>query len=300
MIKNISPYRSPSPDIEIIDEVVKTPRVLTNHKRMRREDSDVRLDNKRPKLDFGHQTQNLNGIDGIARDGVISSSDRISLTNRPKKHVSRSGSENKNMLKKQITMAKQGKVKTTQELLENLGIESRHVVSPPVPHNMNNLVPNENKEELMNRFFESQLVNVEDEDEDAVQVISRPPTAAGTLPSSVSNSAVSSRVQTPAAIPPLQSIEDVLAQLPPIDPTAVLAEWEARMEDEEEIEGLIPVFKPKLEITEKVIQDLNEGQLEYIGGVTDHAGKFREWHEMASKETLNGEILHVLPYSLID
>ena len=152
----------------------------------------------------------------------------------------------------------------------------------------------------MNRFFESQLVNVEDEDEDAVQVISRPPTAAGTLPSSVSNSAVSSRVQTPAAVTHVQSIEDVLAQLPPIDPAAVLAEWEAKMEDEEEIEGLIPVFKPKLEITEQVIQDLNEGQLEYIGGVRNHMGEFREWHEMASKETLNGEILHVLPYSLID
>merc|ERR1711915_997388 len=95
-----------------------------------------------------------------------------------------------------------------------------------------------------------------------------------------------------------ETVEDVLAQLEPIDPAAVLSEWEDKVADEEDIEGLIPVYKPRLEITEQVIKDLNDGQLEHIGGVTDHAGQFKEWHEMLSKETLSGDLLHILPYSV--
>ena len=292
-------FRSPSPDIEIIEEVVKTPRMVPNNKRLRREDSDLRSERKRPKLDFGHQTQALNGLDGVARDGTTTASDNTNLAYRPNKNHIRPGDKS-SMLNKQLSMAKRsGKVKTTTELLENLGIESRHVTSPPVPHNVNNLVPKENKEELMNRFFESQVVHDDEDDDSAVEILSRPGT--GELPSSSSVSRVSSRVPTPAPAHTLQTVEDVLAQLPPIDPAAVLAEWEARMEEEEEnIEGLIPVYKPRLEITEQVIHDLNEGELEYIGGVKDYTGQFKEWHELVSKESLNGELLHILPYSVID
>merc|ERR1711962_1752392 len=287
--------RSPSPDIEIIEEVVKTPRLVANHKRLRREDSDVRLENKRPKLDFGHQ----NGTDGIARDGAITAS---GSGNRPPQP----SSDKPSMLNKQISMAKRsGKVKTTQELIENLGIESRHNVSPPVPHNVNNLVPDENKEELMNRFFESQDRAREEDEESMIEIISRPNTAdPASSASSNSVSAVSSRVQTPVVVNHTagQTVEDVLAQLSPIsDPSAVIAEWEARMEDEEEIEGLIPVFKPTMEITEQVIHDLNnDGQLEHVSGVRDHAGTFKEWHEVVSKQSLDGQLIHILPYSVID
>ena len=287
--------RSPSPDIEIIEEVVKTPRVA-NHKRLRREDSDVRLENKRPKLDFGHQ----NGTDGIARDGVITASDS---GNRPPQP----SSDKPSMLNKQISMAKRsGKVKTTQELIENLGIESRHNVSPPVPQNVNNLVPDENKEELMNRFFESQDRAREEDEESMIEIISRPNTAdPASSASSNSVSVVSSRVQTPVVVNHTaagQTVEDVLAQLSPIsDPAAVIAEWEAQMEDEEEIEGLIPVFKPTMDITEQVIHDLNnDGQLEHVSGVRDHAGTFKEWHEVVSKQSLDGQLIHILPYSVID
>jgi len=208
-------------------------------------------------------------------------------------------------------MAKRsGKVKTTQELIQNLGIEScQSSNSPPaVPHSVNNLVPDENKEELMYRFFRSQgpenpTQPAENEEEDEIEVVSRPGTAAGDLPSSTSQSANSSRVVTPApatAPPATETVEDVLSLLEPIDPAAVKAEWEDKMADEEDIEGLIPVFKPKLEITDEVIHDLNAGELEHIGGVRDHTGEFREWHEMVSKETTEGNLLHILPYSVID
>lgn len=280
-----------------------------NNKRIRRDDSELRLDNKRAKLDFGHQTNSLNGIDGMTRDGVHPASDNANLADRPKLNSHR---EKSNILNKQISMAKRsGKVKTTQELIQNLGIESCHSSSSPpaAPHSVNNLVPDENKEELMYRFFRSQGPEnpsqaVDNEEEDEIQVVSRPGTAVGDPPSSTSHSAVSSRVVTPAP-PPVakqtaETIDDVLALLEPIDPAAVKAEWEEKMLEEEDIEGLIPVYKPRLEITEEVIQDLNDGQLEHIGGVRDHTGEFKEWHEMVSKETTDGNLLHILPYSVID
>jgi len=438
-VPSVPNSRSPSPDIQIIEEVVKTPRV---HKRMRRDESQPRLDNKRPKLDFGHQTQQqqqqlqqhvLNGTDGVARDGANASSDNPgrllanpTSANRPRNknlnnhnhhpnnhqpnnHQQQQQREKPSMLNKQISMAKRsGKVKTTQELIENLGIDSsRHSAdannggggsgqtpqagaqSGTQPHSsignssVNNLVPAENKEELMHRFFQSQQHQrlhqheVDDDDDDcAVEIISRPGSSASASlqlgtnssrsavagiggerlpPSSSSVSQVSSRVNTPvggggaaathqpgvassssttlpgvngppggAAISTKtapggpQSVEDVLALLEPIDPAAVLAEWEAKTDaetqpetDDGELLGL-PVdnadtatengssSKPKLEITEQVVRDLNQGQLEHIGGVTDCEGVFREWHEMVARQTLGGQLLNILPYSVID
>ena len=143
---------------------------------------------------------------------------------------------------------------------------------------------------------------------------------------------MSSRINTPA--PPhhataagLQgkpTVEDILSQLEPLDTEAVLAEWEQRLLAEDEVEdlpGLIPVYKPKLEVNETVVSELNEGELEFIGGVKDHTGQFKEWHEMISLERgcksqpppppVSGsdagqdhepvaDLLYILPYSVID
>merc|ERR1712227_77483 len=145
--------------------------------------------------------------------------------------------------------------------------------SPPVT-SVTDLVPNENKSEPP----------------------SRPSTAVEEVSSSEAeaSSAGPSRVQTPAA--PKETVEDILASLPPIDTEAILAE----IEEEEEVEGLIPAYKPHKEITSNMIDDLNNGQLDYIGGISDHSGEFKEWHEMASVESKDGELLHILPYSVID
>ena len=111
-----------------------------------------------------------------------------------------------------------------------------------------------------------------------------------------------SRVTTPAVIqPPQESVEDILAQLPPIDAAAILAEVETEAAEEEpEVEGLIPAFRPEVEVTEERIDGLNNGHLEHIGGIRDHSGEFREWHEMVALESKDGELLHILPYSVID
>jgi hypothetical protein len=186
-----------------------------------------------------------------------------------------------------------GKVRTTQELVNNLGIESRASLSPPVS-NVTDLVPNENKSELMDRFFSSQKVSMGESSEPP----SRPSTA-DEVSSSDLTSAGPSRAQSPGR--PGDSVDDILALLPPIDAAAVLAELQvAEAEEEPEVEGLLPVFKPLQEVTNQLIDELNNGQLEHIGGITDHSGVFKEWHEMTALESKDGELLHILPYSVID
>jgi len=107
-----------------------------------------------------------------------------------------------------------------------------------------------------------------------------------------------SRAPSPST---LTTVEDILATLPPIDAKAVWAEWEANAEDDDEdVEGLIPVFKQEIEITKTLVNDLNDGQLEHLGGISDYQGNFKEWHELVSRETKDGDLLHILPYSVID
>merc|ERR1711971_529439 len=163
--------------------------------------------------------------------------------------------------------AGRGRVRTTQELVQNLGIDSRAAsISPPNCRPVTDLVPKENQDQLMDRFFLSQQEAVDR---------SRPSTAASelTVGSSEVTSAEPSRGPTPQAV---------------------------ETEEEEEVEGLIPVLRPRTELTQQLIEDLNNGQLEHIGGIKDHEGEFKEWHQMTSLVSKDGELLHILPYSVID
>jgi len=315
--------RTPSPEIVAISQRQHT----TGHKRGRQghhleqeveivdleEEEEQRVKatshraHKRPKLELtnGDSRQSESSQDTNASSKKVNSiSDNHSL-NRPKKSVKRPStkSDASNILNRQMLMAhKAGKVRTTQELVQNLGIESRAASVSPNNH-VTDLVPNENKAELMNRFFSSQR------EPTLVETASADQTSGDEGSSSEAatpSAGPASRVATPA-VPPEggkdrgDSIDDILAKLPPIDPAAVLAEWEAENEDEEEeTEGLIPVFKPKQEITPRLIEDLSEGQLEHIGGIRDHQGEFKEWHELVSLKSKDGELLHILPYSVID
>ena len=196
--------------------------------------------------------------------------------------------------------AAKGKVRTTQELVSSLGIESR-VPPSSASASVTDLVPDtENKSELMDRFFSSQRPEDAGSEAGASESPSRPSTAIE-LSSSEVSSAPASRVTTPAILQPQESVEDVLAQLPPIDAAAILAEVDTEaVEEEPEIDGLIPAFKEVSEVTPAMVDDLNNGQLEHIGGIRDHIGEFREWHEMAALASKDGELLHILPYSVID
>jgi len=111
------------------------------------------------------------------------------------------------VLKAQISRAQRaGKVKTTKELIENLGINSGGLAADAVTSaaaggNVTSLVPDENKEQLMNRFFSSQsqppvaaaavattvidddeeitVIARDEEEDDVIEVLSRPGTGIG-------------------------------------------------------------------------------------------------------------------------
>jgi len=279
--------RSASEEVEVVDleeeeerRAKKRPRVeLTNGDR-----KDHKTTNK-----INSNSDKIKSRDGLVNDNQTRPRNSVKRRMKPVDNTS-------NILNRQMMMAtKAGKVRTTQELVQNLGIESRASSLSPSGGLVTDLVPNENKAELMNRFFSSQRVT-NDENE------SGPPSTADEGTSSEATpSAGPSRVPSPV-VGTSEKVEDILAQLPPIDSASVLAEWEAEHGDDEvEEEGLIPVFRPPVEVTQKLIDDLNSGgELEHIGGIRDHQGEFKEWHELVSLVARDGELLHILPYSVID
>merc|ERR1711963_1383719 len=221
-----------------------------------REASPVRVGQKRrakdeTELPSSAKCPRLNGARGVSatssptslRSAIVRSPRKTSKpTKKGRQQPANLGPD----LKRQMLQAKTGKVKTTQELLVNLGLESKVQTSPPACH-VSDLVPKEDKSEEASSSEES----------------SEP-----------------SRYPTPA---PRESVEDILSQLPPIDSEKVLAELEQSMAEEEpEIEGLFPAFKPRTEVTSALVDDLNNGQLDHIGGIRDYQGDFKEWHQMAS------------------
>jgi len=256
-------------------------------KRLRGRDDYEHSDTKRPRVELQNGTSQVHAPTSPNSDN---------LSNRPRKVARRprpAPNSHSNLANQMLQAHRAGKVRTTQELVNNLGIESRASLSPPVS-SVTDLVPNENKSELMDRFFSSQKVSMGERSEPP----SRPSTA-DEVSSSDLTSAGPSRAQSP--VRPGDSVDDILALLPPIDAAVVLAELEAaEAEEEPEVDGLLPVFKPLQEVTNQLIDELNNGQLEHIGGITDHSGVFKEWHEMTALESKDGELLHILPYSVID
>jgi len=296
--------RPNSPSASSISIIPKS-REVSPHRSRTTSPAVVAVGSKRPRPKDDHEGgPDAKHVKRELPNGSSLSNSPNHLHDRPKKNVRRpkprepvvnSGYD----LAKQMKQATSRKLKTTQELVENLGIKTKVQTSPPVT-SVTDLVPNENKSELMDRFFSSQKVDEEVRSEKS-EPPSRPSTAVEEVSSSEAeaSSAGPSRVQTPAA--PKETVEDILASLPPIDTEAILAEIEKEVaEEEEEVEGLIPAYKPHKEITSNMIDDLNNGQLDYIGGIRDHSGEFKEWHEMASVESKDGELLHILPYSVID
>jgi hypothetical protein len=175
-----------------------------------------------------------------------------------------------------------GKVRTTQELVQDMALRS---ASPalanhrmkPIPATSPNHLNEETKTELMNRFLQSQQSEVpspQSESTPVPEVANRP-----------------------------ETVEDILARLPPIDSAAVLAEIESEIveEDDLEVEGLIPVMpKPRPDTGPEVLQELHEGRKESFNGNFDHAGDFHEWFEVVSKRTKDDDLLYVLPYCVIE
>jgi hypothetical protein len=229
------------------------------------------------------------------------------------------------------------KVRTTREIVEELaarshspGLVSRTAAAAGPPNNSSSSVASgapETQSELMSRFFRSQNgVTTTSPPLSGSQPHSPPAgrggMALGTEVSSLLSTAPNSGTATPmlndrsaADDPVSDAISEVMSRLPVISSSEVLAlmkEEEAGEDDEDEVEdedgleveGLIPMKKvravPELEVTEDLVDRLHEDPMESFNGNFDHRGEFREWNEVVSKETTEGDLLYVLPYSVIE
>lgn len=248
--------------------------------------------------------------------------------------------EREHLLEQKLLTARRqaSKVRTTQELVQELALRSSTPTGPVKSSNVQ--MVSETKTELMNRFFESQNGNGTNQHSD---VLSPPLSDGPPSPSDVvkngPNVAKNATLSSSNNDSNKESVEDILAQLPPIDVASVLAEINSEMQtenssnhddsgdnanghdtemesDQEEIEGLIPPVKntrqrinssshnKKEQLSDGVkaamVDELHAGQHESVNGNFDHDGAFKEWHEVVTKETVNGDLLYILPYSVID
>ena len=91
-----------------------------------------------------------------------------------------------------------------------------------------------------------------------------------------------------------RTVEDILAQLPPIDVDAIC--WDESMTE-------APVVK---DVTEELIEKLHTQHIENLNGNVNEGASYEdsdgfcEWHQVVSKRSYQGEFLHILPYVVID
>jgi len=215
------------------------------------------------------------------------------------------------------------KVRTTQEILQELASRSQSPGLPPSKAEVASragLAANETKSELMQRFFESQ----NDLTEESATAL---PASNGITPapSALPSPAASGRTRTPeedkseeegevgepkVIQSPAEAIAEAMNKLPLISASEVISAWSDVEEDEEEeddgpeMEGLIPVKRDsrpeQQEVTPEMVDRLHVDHVEHCNGNFDYMGDFHEWHEMLAVESLGGEMLHVLPYSIIE
>lgn len=126
--------------------------------------------------------------------------------------------------------------------------------------------------------------------------------------------------------------EEILAKLPPLDPKSI--EWSDCEEDRNEEEKEKEVERPPREVTDQDLERLNTECVEGLNGnfqpklsslTSEHEKadiqevavnvkkldlyrraderkdeEFREWHEMLARPSYDSQILHILPYVIID
>ncbi|XP_059099022.1 mediator of RNA polymerase II transcription subunit 26-like isoform X2 [Tigriopus californicus] len=223
---------------------------------------------------------------------------------------------------------KTGKVRTTQEIVQEMALRSQspRLMSEGVASNLSAtslMMPfdggslAQSKDQMMNKFLASSLNGVHGGSDSG-----GPSTASSHAPSPDPPAELSSGNNS-LGRHFLDPVDAVMAQLPVIDAAEVLASYKLSEEnssehldskddgevdedddddvDDVEIEGLIPIKRePPKPIDESFLSKLHDGHLENVNGNTDHSGEFCEWHEVLSKETMGGELLYILPYSVID
>lgn len=241
------------------------------------------------------ESQKISGqrVNGDHYDSVGSDCEIVSVTpaqpkqkNRKKAPKDRTQKESlgEDIVKEKIaSIARIPKVKTTQELLAGLKSRSGDTTSncaiPVVDHDVAR-----NKTEHIARFLRSQsdeveVIDVESQDnENGNETTAEAP-------------AQSTEVKEEP--PVVRTAEEILSRLPPLDLDSI--KWD---------ETPVPSPEPHEVTNGEVNRVLNE-HIEGLNGNYDERGDsenqvFREWHEVVSRTSYNSELIHILPYVVID
>lgn len=221
------------------------------------------------------------------------------------------------------TARKTGKVRTTQEIVQEMALRTQSprlmssegvastltaATSLMMPFDGGSLA--QSKDQIMNKFLASSVNGVHGGSDSGGPSAASSHAPSPDPPEMPGSEALGRHFSDP--------VDAVMAQLPVIDAAEVLASYKLSEEnrsehldnneddedddvDDVEIEGLIPIKRdPPKPIDESFLSKLHDGHLENVNGNTDHSGEFCEWHEVLSKETMGGELLYILPYSVID
>ncbi|XP_014261782.1 transcription elongation factor S-II-like isoform X2 [Cimex lectularius] len=252
--------------------------------------------NKRVKLEVASQetTDGPLRLNGDHYDSVGSDCEIVSVTPAlPKQKTRKKAPKDRtqkesvdDIVKEKIaSIARIPKVKTTQELLAGLqsrtGDSSSNSILPVVDHNVA-----KNKTEHIARFLRSQG--------DESEIIDVESTNDNETPSNVGSNdaatAQSSAVKEEA--PTLRTPEEILARLPPLDLDSI--NWDET-----------PLPSPTTqEVTSEDVDRVLNQQIPGLNGNYDESYRdekvFREWHEVVSRTSINSDLLHILPYVVID
>ena len=99
-----------------------------------------------------------------------------------------------------------------------------------------------------------------------------------------------------------RTVEEILSRLPPVDVDAI--RWEES--------SSAPSSPVERLVSEEDVKRLHSGHIEGLNGNVNHGkcrvkedgetedDNFREWHETVSRTSYQGELLHILPYVVID
>lgn len=332
------PSSNTSPALSQPSRVEAVPKTHAANKRLRKESSlspekppakVPRLNGSSFRPDPGECSRDSSdrASDGCEFIAIVKSRNEPTLD--PRKKGRKKGSRNHSTLEKHrpisqpvsgddivkekiASIARTPKVKTTQELVASLRCRSGEMLPAENQASLANCVLpgadelTRNKTEHIAKFLRS---HSELQNEDSIDLIKssrdelRP--CPESLPSQSSigpaHSSSSSSTIAPSPLPeetPERTLEEILSRLPPLDARAI--QWEESQSP--------PVSSPAPKIvTEDDVDRLHTKHIVGLNGCEDHSGKtnsgedgFCEWHEMVSRTSFNGELLHILPYVVID
>lgn len=272
---------------------ISPPSSLVDSKRTVIESSPELPSVKRAKTES--QKSSETQLNGDHYDSVGSDCEIVSVTPaQPKQKNSKKAPKDRtikeslgdDIVKEKIaSIARIPKVKTTQELLA--GLKAR--TNDPTTNCAGSVVDHDiarNKTEHIARFLRSQsdeleVIDVESQDNE---------NGSGTT------TETAAPVQSTAAVkqePTIRTAEEILTRLPPLDVNSI--KWDET-----------PVSSPEPhEVTSEEIDRVLNDHIEGINGNYDERGEsenkvFREWHEVVSRTSYNSELIHILPYVVID